>query len=151
MLALPPSAVSLLSRYQGPLALLCVVALALDVMGVLPLPRSAELAIAIAAGVLGVQRPSEAALKLAAEAGPYPGGGIKVGALLAAIAGAAAMLPSEVEAPGGRELDGAAIPTIPEGRAEESSSGTSTSSDGSTSESIDSSAPDLGGGSSSDG
>jgi hypothetical protein len=62
---MPHALLALATRAQTPIALLCVLALALDQYLTLGWPEIALAALAALAGALGIQRPTELATKVA--------------------------------------------------------------------------------------
>lgn len=57
----------MLNKFQVPLALVCVAAMAASMMGLVPIPELGMTVLALAAGALGIKRPSEAAALLASD------------------------------------------------------------------------------------
>lgn len=57
---------SMLQSMQVPAALLCVLVMVAGLMGYLPLPEAAMMALSFGAGALGIKRPSETAAMIAA-------------------------------------------------------------------------------------
>jgi len=81
-----------IARYQTHLALVCVLALAVDAAGLYALPGTAVAILVAIAAAVGVKRPSEVALRIAAEVGPHPRArSVTVASLLALVLGALAL------------------------------------------------------------
>ena len=57
----------MVQKLQVPVAMLCVLVMAASMMGLIQLPELALTGLALAAGALGIKRPSEAAAMLASD------------------------------------------------------------------------------------
>lgn len=56
-----------MQKFQMPVALVCVLAMAASMMGLVYIPEIGLTALALIAGALGIKRPSEVAAQLAAD------------------------------------------------------------------------------------
>lgn len=137
---MPPQVTVFIAKHQALIALGCLFALALELLGVYSLPPAVNMAIAAVAGSLGVARPSEAAAHIAGEVSSagLARGSFSFAAVIAALASSFAVVqPEQPPSPDAQGVEKAAehrdepIPTSPAsdlGTPDATSSGGSSSS-----------------------